>query len=94
MGARPTVVLSPDDRRLFGTERDAPIFAGARQAGRGLPRKAQPAKTKRAEGSPIWQSAGMDLDKPHDSAKAHVARAAAAIFESATDAPASSAPPT
>jgi len=99
MGARPSVVLSPDERSLFGAERDPPIFAVARQAARGRPAKAQPAKTKaaktkRGKGAPISESAGMDLGKPHHSAKAHVAQAAKAIFEAATDAPAASAPPT
>jgi putative transposase len=100
MGARPSVDLSPDDRRLFEADHDAPIFAVAREADRDSPAKKRPAKTKQGKGAPISQSAGVDLtdaDDPtgaRDDPEARVARAAAAILKSATEAPASSASPT
>ena len=67
---------------------------GTRATGKGATGQDEGAKTKRGKGAPISESAGMDLGKPQDSATAHVAQAAKAIFEAATDAPAASAPPT
>ena len=100
MGARPSVDLSPDDRRLFEAERDPPIFAVAREADRDSPARKRSPKSKTAKGAPISQSAGMDLGDAdvsagaRDDPEARVVRSAGAIFKPATDAPAASAHPT
>ena len=94
MGARPSVDLTPDDRCFFEAEFDAPVFAVAREADRDSPARKRPPETKKGKGAPISQSAGMDLGNADDPAGARVARAAKAIFGSASDAPAAAAPPT